>query len=232
MARKVKKMSNKRYFDYSLLFVIIFIVGFGLVMIYSTSSYTAQMEYGSSEYYFKKQLIFDVLGFIMMYIMYRLDYHVLRKIAPAFFALSLLLILALIPFGKTANGATRWIRFGPIGVQPADVSKTAVIIMLSAAVCAAGSKIKRLWYNFFLFVLIAGLEAILIMVISSNMSSALIILAIAFVMIFVAYPKYKFFVVLAGLGAGGVAALYNWLLGIAHQGMTENFRMKDRKSVV
>ena len=113
MARKVKKMSNKRYFDYSLLFVIIFIVGFGLVMIYSTSSYTAQMEYGSSEYYFKKQLIFDVLGFIMMYIMYRLDYHVLRKIAPAFFALSLLLILALIPFGKTANGATRWIRFGP-----------------------------------------------------------------------------------------------------------------------
>ena len=118
MARKVKKMSNKRYFDYSLLFVIIFIVGFGLVMIYSTSSYTAQMEYGSSEYYFKKQLIFDVLGFIMMYIMYRLDYHVLRKIAPAFFALSLLLILALIPFGKTANGATRWIRFGPIGVQP------------------------------------------------------------------------------------------------------------------
>lgn len=85
MARKVKKMSNKRYFDYSLLFVIIFIVGFGLVMIYSTSSYTAQMEYGSSEYYFKKQLIFDVLGFIMMYIMYRLDYHVLRKIAPAVF---------------------------------------------------------------------------------------------------------------------------------------------------
>ena len=68
MARKVKKMSNKRYFDYSLLFVIIFIVGFGLVMIYSTSSYTAQMEYGSSEYYFKKQLIFDVLGFIMMYL--------------------------------------------------------------------------------------------------------------------------------------------------------------------
>ena len=87
MARKVKKMSNKRYFDYSLLFVIIFIVGFGLVMIYSTSSYTAQMEYGSSEYYFKKQLIFDVLGFIMMYIMYRLDYHVLRKIAPACFAM-------------------------------------------------------------------------------------------------------------------------------------------------
>ena len=120
--------------------------------------------------------------------MYRLDYHVLRKIAPAFFALSLLLILALIPFGKTANGATRWIRFGPIGVQPAHVSKTAVIIMLSAAVCAAGSKIKSLWYNFFLFVLIAGFEAILIMVISSNMSSALIILAIAFVMIFVAYP--------------------------------------------
>lgn len=80
MARKVKKMSNKRYFDYSLLFVIIFIVGFGLVMIYSTSSYTAQMEYGSSEYYFKKQLIFDVLGFIMMYIMVLLVSSVMASV--------------------------------------------------------------------------------------------------------------------------------------------------------
>ena len=84
MARKVKKMSNKRYFDYSLLFVIIFIVGFGLVMIYSTSSYTAQMEYGSSEYYFKKQLIFDVLGFIMMYIMYPYQYGYCQYVRMTF----------------------------------------------------------------------------------------------------------------------------------------------------
>lgn len=194
-------------------------------MIYSTSSYTAQMDYGSSEYYFSKQLLFDGLGFVAMYVMYRFDYHRLRKLAPAIFIISLVLILALIPFGKEVNGAKRWIRFGPIGIQPADISKTAVIIMLSAAVCAAGTRIKKISYNCFLFVLIAGIQAGFIFVVSNNMSSALIVLAIAFVMTFVAYPGYKIYVVFVGLAAGGFAALYNWLLSMVHQGMTDNFRL-------
>ena len=53
MAKKRRKRKNGFYFDYSLLFVLIFIVGFGLTMIYSTSSYTAQINYGNPEYYFK-----------------------------------------------------------------------------------------------------------------------------------------------------------------------------------
>lgn len=225
MARKVKKMSSKRYFDYSLLFVIIFIVGLGLIMIYSTSSYTAQMDYGSSEYYFLKQLQFNLLGFVAMYIAYRIDYHRWRKWAPLIFLFSLLLILALIPFGKEVNGAKRWIRFGAFGVQPADVSKMAVIIMLSAAVCSAGKKIRRFSYVCFLFLLTAGIQGILIFGVSNNMSSALIVFGIAFVMTFVAYPGYKIYVAFAGLAAGGFVALYNWLLNMVHNGMTDNFRL-------
>lgn len=225
MARKVKKMSSKRYFDYSLLFVIIFIVGLGLIMIYSTSSYTAQMDYGSSEYYFFKQLQFNLLGFAAMYIAYRIDYHRWRKWAPLIFLFSLLLILALIPFGKEVNGAKRWIRFGGFGIQPADVSKIAVIMMLSAAVCSAGKKIRRFYYVCFLFLLTAGIQGILIFVVSNNMSSALIVFCIAFVMTFVAYPGYKIYVAFAGLAAGGFAVLYNWLLNMVHSGMTDNFRL-------
>ena len=67
MAKKRRKRKNGFYFDYSLLFVLIFIVGFGLTMIYSTSSYTAQINYGNPEYYFKRQLIFDLLGFVCMF---------------------------------------------------------------------------------------------------------------------------------------------------------------------
>ena len=54
------------YFDYTLLFVLVFIVGFGLTMIYSTSSYTAQIEEGDPEFYFRKQLIFTIIGFALM----------------------------------------------------------------------------------------------------------------------------------------------------------------------
>ena len=65
---KKKKRKNGFYFDYSLLFVLIFIVGFGLTMIYSTSSYTAQINYGNPEYYFKRQLIFDLLGLCVCFL--------------------------------------------------------------------------------------------------------------------------------------------------------------------
>ena len=146
MARKVKKMSGKRYFDYSLLFVIIFVVGLGLIMIYSTSSYTAQMKYGSSEYYFFKQLQFVVFGLFAMYIAYRMDYHIWRKLANIVFWGSIVMVLALIPFGTEVNGAKRWLRFGGFGIQPADVSKFAVIVMLSAMVCSSGTKIKKFLY--------------------------------------------------------------------------------------
>ena len=75
MGKRVKK-PVQRYFDYSLLFVTIFLVGFGLVMIYSTSSYTAQMESGNAASYFIKQLLSTIVGFVAMYMAYRFDYHI------------------------------------------------------------------------------------------------------------------------------------------------------------
>jgi cell division protein FtsW len=78
--RKVKKEVKRVYFDYSLLFITIFLAAFGIVMIYSTSSYTAQMNYGSSEYYFYKQLTYTLIGFAGMYITYKFDYHFWQRI--------------------------------------------------------------------------------------------------------------------------------------------------------
>lgn len=99
---RTRKKSVKRYFDYSLLFVTIFIAGFGLIMIYSTSSYTAQMKFGNAQYYFKKQLMFMLLGFAAMYVAYRIDYHVWHKLAFPLFICASLLVFALIPFGSEA----------------------------------------------------------------------------------------------------------------------------------
>lgn len=99
MARKKKKRKNGFYFDYSLLFVLIFIVGFGLTMVYSTSSYTAQINYGDPEYYFKKQLFFDVGGFVIMLFIARfLDYHVLKRFAPYLFIMALISVVAVYIF--------------------------------------------------------------------------------------------------------------------------------------
>ena len=70
---KKRKKPVQRYFDYSLLFVTIFLVGFGLIMIYSTSSYTAQMESGNAASYFIKQFLSTIIGFVAMYVTYRMD---------------------------------------------------------------------------------------------------------------------------------------------------------------
>lgn len=223
---RTRKKSVKRYFDYSLLFVTIFIAGFGLIMIYSTSSYTAQMKFGNAQYYFKKQLMFMLLGFAAMYVAYRIDYHVWHKLAFPLFICASLLVFALIPFGSEANGATRWIRFGSIGVQPADVCKPAVIMMVSSAVCSYGTKLKRFRYVMLICILTGGVEAALVFVISNNMSSAIIIFLIAFVQTFIAYPGYKIYVALTGLVAAGVGGIYAWLTNMIKGGnMTESFRL-------
>ena len=223
---RTRKKSVKRYFDYSLLFVTIFIAGFGLIMIYSTSSYTAQMKFGNAQYYFKKQLMFMLLGFAAMYVAYRIDYHVWHKLAFPLFICASLLVFALIPFGSEANGATRWIRFGSIGVQPADVCKPAVIMMVSSAVCSYGTKLKKFRYVMLICILTGGVEAALVFVISNNMSSAIIIFLIAFVQTFIAYPGYKIYVALTGLVAAGVGGIYAWLTNMIKGGnMTESFRL-------
>ena len=223
---RARKKSVKRYFDYSLLFVTIFIAGFGLIMIYSTSSYTAQMKFGNAQYYFKKQLMFMLLGFAAMYVAYRIDYHVWHKLAFPLFICASLLVFALIPFGSEANGATRWIRFGSIGVQPADVCKPAVIMMVSSAVCSYGTKLKKFRYVMLICILTGGVEAALVFVISNNMSSAIIIFLIAFVQTFIAYPGYKIYVALTGLVAAGVGGIYAWLTNMIKGGnMTESFRL-------
>ena len=223
---RTRKKSVKRYFDYSLLFVTTFIAGFGLIMIYSTSSYTAQMKFGIAQYYFKKQLMFMLLGFAAMYVAYRIDYHVWHKLAFPIFICASLLVFALIPFGSEANGATRWIRFGSIGVQPADVCKPAVIMMVSSAVCSYGTKLKKFRYVMLICILTGGVEAALVFVISNNMSSAIIIFLIAFVQTFIAYPGYKIYVALTGLAAAGVGGIYAWLTNMIKGGnMTESFRL-------
>lgn len=223
---RTRKKSVKRYFDYSLLFVTIFIAGFGLIMIYSTSSYTAQMKFGNAQHYFKKQLMFMLLGFAAMYVAYRIDYHVWHKLAFPIFICASLLVFALIPFGSEANGATRWIRFGSIGVQPADVCKPAVIMMVSSAVCSYGTKLKKFRYVMLICILTGGVEAALVFVISNNMSSAIIIFLIAFVQTFIAYPGYKIYVALTGLAAAGVGGIYAWLTNMIKGGnMTESFRL-------
>ena len=217
------------YFDYTLLFVLVFIVGFGLTMIYSTSSYTAQIEEGDPEFYFRKQLIFTIIGFALMIVETKiLDYHYLKKLAVVIYIGGLLCMFLLkTPLGITRNGATRWIKIPGLGqFQPAELVKIGTIAMTALLIVKAGQNIKK-FRTVIVICIIAGFApALLVYVLSSNMSSALIVALISVVMTFVAYPGYKIYVALTGLAAAGVGGIYAWLTNMIKGGnMTESFRL-------
>ena len=136
--KKNKKYNN--YYDYSLLFLTIFLSCFGLIMIYSTSSYTAQVKFSDEAYFLKKQLVAVVAGVIAMVAVSKIDYHVLIKKLPGFpvkvvtlgYFLAIALQVYVLFFGLEFNGAKRWINLGPLGTfQPSEVSKVVAIVFVS-----------------------------------------------------------------------------------------------------
>lgn len=204
----VRKKTKKSYFDYSLMFLIIFMLAFGLLMLYSTSSYNAAIEFGDSTYYLKKQFKSTLLGLAVMFIVANIDYHKLTWAGIVGYVTSLILIaLVLSPLGNEVNGARRWIIIGGMSIQPAEVAKLALIMLLALVINNRRQNIRKLGVTARIFALCI-LPAAEILLITKNMSSALIIVGITFVMLFVASPKYSHYII---LGAAGVSLIFAYL---------------------
>lgn len=204
----VRKKTKKSYFDYSLMFLIIFMLAFGLLMLYSTSSYNAAIEFGDSTYYLKKQFKSTLLGLAVMFIVANIDYHKLTWVGIVGYVTSLILIaLVLSPLGNEVNGARRWIIIGGMSIQPAEVAKLALIMLLALVINNRRQNIRKLGVTARIFALCIP-PAAEILLITKNMSSALIIVGITFVMLFVSSPKYSHYII---LGAAGVSLIFAYL---------------------
>ena len=194
-----KKIAN---FDFTLLFIIIFILAFGLVMLYSTSAYSATLKYSDSTYYLKKQLLAAILGFVAMFIISNLNYHLWQKLVFPIYLFSLGLCVAVFFIGSTYNDSTRWIKIGGINFQPSELAKIAVILFIAAFV-ANSPKFQRRFKNN--VITIAFILPFFVVVMVNNLSTAVIILGIAFMMVFISSTRFWGFVGLAGAGVGLIA---------------------------
>ncbi len=201
------RKTSEYYFDYSLVFIVLFLLGFGLIMVYSASSYEAsiseKLNYDAA-YYLKKQLQSSLIGLVAMIFVSRIPYHFWERFAVLGYVVSVVLILlVLTPLGYEANGARRWLRIG-ISIQPAEIAKLAMILFLASFICKLGKGIRS--RKGFLLVLGVPLPiCALVWFITENMSSAIIIFGIAFLMLFVASPDYKPFVIIGTLGVSVIA---------------------------
>ena len=214
---------QETFFDYTLLFIVLFLLGFGLVMLYSTSSYEASMEMGDSAYYLKKQVASTVLGLIVMMVIANIPYHFWERFAFLGYVVSVVLILLVLkPLGIEANGARRWINVFGISLQPAEVAKLAMILFLASLVCKMGRSIRT--PKGFMIMLAAPLPICAeVYLVTKNLSSAIIIFGIAVLMVFVSSPDYKKFI-LIGLAGIAVCALAVYLIVNAADSDSLSFR--------
>ncbi len=225
MEAKKKKGGKVHYFDYSLLAIVIFLMCFGLIMLYSTSSYSAQLELGDSMYYLKRQGIFSVLGFAVMLFVAKMDYHVFAKWAlPSYIVAMVAMFLVLTPLGKEFNGARRWLAMPfKMTLQPSEITKVAVIIFVPVLICKTGKHIKKMKELATIFAWGAA-AAVGVYVFTDNLSTAIIVLGIVCITIFVAHPKTAPFLGIAGGGLALIAVAVKILDNMMDT--SENFRLR------
>lgn len=206
MANKKKKRRVLSYlfsYDMNLIVAVLFLIVFGLVMIYSASYYTASMSDAfrhDPTYLLMSQLKYSIVGIAVMLVIANVDYHFWRHFAMLGLVASIVLILLLLVpgLGVTVKGATRWIRIPGIGqFQVAEPVKVAMILFSATLIGNYSSRLNNM--KTFITVLIpTAFVSVLILKISNNMSTATIVLGISFLMAFMVYPKYWPFVLMGG----------------------------------
>lgn len=199
---KIFIRGNTQYFDFDLLLVIIFLMCFGLVMLYSTSAYSAQADFDNDMFYFSKQAFIGVVSFGVMLFVSRIDYHFYGAFSFEIFVFAMIMMaLVQTPLGVTIYGARRWIQLPfNLTLQPSEITKIAVILFISYELCRMGNKVqtKDGTIRIFMFGIMAALG---VFVLTDNLSTAVIVMAITCVLYFVVHPKLKPFLAIIATGA-------------------------------
>jgi len=128
----VNDLARRSDTDRWLFIVTLVLCLLGAVMIFSASAVTAQQQFGHSYYFVARQVVWLAVGLLGMFALMKLDYHRLREPAVVYTALCLVVVMLLGTFFLDKSHAThRWIRFGPVGIQPSELAKLAVILYLA-----------------------------------------------------------------------------------------------------
>lgn len=183
----------------TLLAALFLLMVFGLIILYSTSAYNGGVKFHDTYYYLKKQVFATCLGIAGMFFVANTDYHVWRHLAALGYLTAVLLAVAVLFVGEEYNGSKRWLSLGPFSFQPSEFAKVAVILFLAHIVT---KNVKEMGKMRTLVKIMASVLPIVGLVGASNLSTAVIILGIAVILVFAASPKYAQFAIMGVLGVG------------------------------
>ena len=183
-----------------MLVVLVIILIFGLAMIYSTSSYRARDLYGDDTYFFRRQAIYMFIAVLGMIIVSRIDHMFFFKYSKVILWISLLLQILVLVIGTASHGSSRWLYIGPVGFQPSEYAKMAITVYTAAQAAVKSHDLCR----FGCLLKVMALPVLTIVLIGiENLSTAIICFGIMFVILFVASPGIKHFIVIGLCGIVG-----------------------------
>lgn len=206
-------LKNSGHSDKVFLITLIFLSLFGTLMIFSAGSAYAYARYDDSGYFIKRQIIWLTVGFITMYIASHVRPEFYKAITPILYLITLLLLTLVLIIGFVGNGAKRWISIGPLTLQPSEIAKLSIILILSKyfsdyenEVLQIKKKIKSFFYSTF-YPLILMLIPIIMVMLQKHLSCIIILGAIGILMIVGSGASLKYISMFGGVGILGVSAL-------------------------
>lgn len=203
-----KKRLKKNAPDYILLSLILLIVAFGIVMVYSASFNFCNRRGWAPTHFAFRQLLFGALGIgTMLWITFKTDYHLFtnRNLVRMIYVISICLSLSVMVVGKDIKGAKRWIEIGSISFQPSEITKIAVVLMISSYIVRNRKHMRKLKYiatAWAIVIVPAGVVAL------ENLSSAIVIMGIGTTIIFVSSTRIWYYILIAFVGASAMFGAY------------------------
>jgi cell division protein FtsW len=195
-------------FDPVLAAVVVALIGFGVVMVYSASAVQATVQHHDPQFYLKRQAAYATASVAALFGVSRVDYHRLYKLTyPLLATVGVLLVACVIGFGHAGGGATRWLALGPIHVQPAEIAKLALVVWLAYSLAKKAEQVRSFTVGFLPHLLVAGFFMLLCLK-QPDFGSAAVLLLLTFTLLFVAGAKVGYLLGATILGGAlGAAAI-------------------------
>lgn len=192
-SKKDEHVEVQKPFDIYLFFTTLMLILIGTMMIFSSSAILAKERYGDTYYFLKREIIYLIIGLVALFFTKNIPYRWYRTwIYPLLGATAVLMLLCFIPpFAHKAGGASRWIRFGGLTMQPSEWCKIVVILFTAHLIAKKGDRIKLFFKGFVPIILVSGLFLLLILA-QKDLGSAFVLGSVIFLMLFVAGTKFKY----------------------------------------
>lgn len=196
--------------DFILFATIMLLLAIGLVMVYSASSWTSNIHNnGDDMYYLKRQAMWAGMGLASMCITMSFDYHRVRRFTKLLMIVTIPLLLLVFLFDPV-NGAQRWIRIGPMSLQPSEIAKYVVVLYLANSMDLKGERIKNFFEGVLPHLMVAAFYAGLILM-EKNLSICAVIMIVTLIVLFVAGAKewHVFGIVVPASVAAGMILIFS-----------------------